>query len=106
MNDPAATRLADRQPPPPAPLGDALARALAGPAPAPAAPELAALAAAALRRALVLGDARAAAYELLVADALLTYAIECAAESGLGALQALLDAWGPGAIAQLGEADA
>jgi len=54
----------------------------------------------------VLGDARAAAYELLVADALLTYAIECAAESGLGALQALLEAWGPGAIARLGEADA
>ncbi|HUF14133.1 MAG TPA: hypothetical protein VMN78_13620 [Longimicrobiales bacterium] len=56
---------------------------------------------AALQRALELGPARAAALELLAADALVTYACEAAAGVGSEALEQVLDAVGPVAFARL-----
>ena len=56
---------------------------------------------AALQRALELGPARAAALELLAADALVTYACEAAAGIGSAALEEILDAVGPAAFARL-----
>jgi len=108
--------LAARRPAAPEPLREALERALAAastpslPAAAPptsfpaaASPEtrqLTEAAIAALRRSLELGDERAAAWELLGADALLTYAIERAAEEGTEPLAALVGALTPAALAE------
>jgi hypothetical protein len=96
--------LATRQPPPPAGLARALEQAVQGSGPIagggavePAA-GLATAAVAALRRALALGEARPAAYQLLAADALLTYAIERAAEAGVREVEALLDRLTPAAF--------
>lgn len=76
--------LARREPPPPEPLLSRIHEALGGGADAPA-HDAAALAAAAAERLLarLLGEdcaTRAAAIELLTADALVTYAFEAAAE--------------------------
>lgn len=104
MADELSAWLAQRQPPAPPPLAHAVARALAESAPPPgaasasAAFRLAAAGTLALRRALAHGDARPAAFELLTADALLTYAIERAAEEDRGELDALLASLTPAAL--------
>jgi hypothetical protein len=104
VGDDLSTWLAQRQPPPPEPIAGALAHALAVSEPAPgaasasAAFRLAAAGTLALRRAVALGDARPAAFELLTADALLTYAIERAAEEGMAELDALLASLTPAAL--------
>ena len=116
---PLAAWVAARQPAPPAGLARALEGAIGAapdagaPAAAPrdaasrdAAPgQLADAGLAALRRGLALGDARPAAYELLAADALLTYAIERAAVEGVESLSALLDELAPAAFAPLAGAE-
>ena len=120
MSDAFTAWLVARRPPPPADLRAALVRAFGAAAPsaaessppmapaaehspgeAPAPAQLAQAAMAALVRSLALGEGRAAAYELLVADALLTYAIERAAEHGLGMLHEVLEDWGPAELGRL-----
>ncbi|MGH7506977.1 MAG: hypothetical protein ACRELX_15075 [Longimicrobiales bacterium] len=59
-----------------------------------------------LREALDGGGSRAAAFDLLTADALLTSACEAAAEQGAAALDALTAAYGPARFAALLEAEA
>jgi len=53
------------------------------------------------RAALALGDDRSAAFELLAADALLTYAFEAAAEVGPDAVSACARVYGPARLAAL-----
>jgi hypothetical protein len=104
VSDELSAWLAERRPPPPPALARALERAVAvppGEAAITAEAQLAAAAGAALRLTLALGAARPAAYQLLAADALLTYAIELAAEQGVDALMALLDELTPAALAEL-----
>lgn len=96
--------LAMRAPRPPEALARALAQAVAEPPAEPVAEppaDLTLAAGAALRRALALGDARPAAWELLTADALLTYAIEQAAEAGAEPLARLLGELTPDRVARL-----
>lgn len=54
-----------------------------------------------LKAALDRGGERAAALDLLAADALLTYAMEAAAEAGAEALAEMTDAYGPARLAAL-----
>lgn len=54
-----------------------------------------------LRIALEGGDDRAAAYDLLAGDALLTYAFEAAADAGPDAVAACARAFGPARLAEL-----
>lgn len=91
-----------RTPAPPEPLLTRMGSALRETG--PGLPLPAALAAAALPRlqaAIALGDARAAAYDLLAADALLSYAFEAAAELGLESVSAVAETYGPARIAPL-----
>ncbi|HEX7048732.1 MAG TPA: hypothetical protein VF188_00870 [Longimicrobiales bacterium] len=62
---------------------------------------LAAAAVVTMRRVLAAPGGRAAAYDLLAADALLTYACEAAAEAGLDALEATTHAHDPVRLAEL-----
>jgi hypothetical protein len=104
MSDTAASWLAQRRPPPPPPLARALSAAVTPGQVPPAeaedsvAVQLAGAGLRALQRAVALGDTRPAAFELLTADALLTYAIERAAEEGMDELVALLAALTPAVI--------
>lgn len=102
MSEAARAWLAGRTPAPPAALRARLDEALGSVDDAAGVP--AALAEAALARlhdALALGDERAAAFELLAADALLTYAFEAAAELGVETVAALAEAYGPARLATL-----
>jgi hypothetical protein len=101
-----AAWLAAREPVPPAALAAALERAVepfAGVAPLAAA--LAEAGVRALREAIALGDDRAAAYALLTADALFTYAVEAAAEQGMESVSAVLETWGPASLGRVVEPD-
>jgi len=103
-----AAWLAARRPAAPDQLRRTLDRALEGapdsaPWPSGASPEarqLTLAAVGALQRTLALGGDRAAAWELLGADALLTYAIERVAEEGAEALADLVGALTPAALAE------
>lgn len=98
--------LAAREPAPPTALAAALERAVepvAGVTPVAAA--LAEAGVRALRDAIALGDDRAAAYALLTADALLTYAVEAAVEQGMDSVDAVLETWGPESLGRLAEPD-
>jgi hypothetical protein len=98
--------LHDRQPAPPAALRDRMLHAIlavvttrTGDAAIPT--TLAEASLDALRHALVKCDERAAAIDLLAADALLTYAMEAAAEQGGAALIAIAEAYGNNRLVQL-----
>jgi hypothetical protein len=93
----ATSWLGTRAPAPPPPLVAALGDLPDQPAPR----ALAAAGLARLRAALALGDVRPAAYQLLAADALLTYAVERAVELGDAELQSLLAELGPDVFARL-----
>jgi hypothetical protein len=81
-------------------MAEALAEVTSSAAvPAPA--ELAAAATGKLHSARAMGDERGAAYELLAADALLTAALERAAELGMAELELLLTAWEPAGVGRL-----
>lgn len=54
----------------------------------------------ALRDAIEIGDERSAAWRLLAADALLTYAIEAAAEQGLDSVDAVVETWSPAMLSR------
>jgi hypothetical protein len=101
VSAPAVTWLAGRAPAPPSGLQAHLDRALASGEDTNVAAALAEAARAQLGAALALGDARAAAFELLVADALLTYVFEAAAEIGVDTVAAAAEAFGPGFLAPL-----
>lgn len=88
-----------RTPPPPPELRARLADALRPAETLPGA--LADGALACLEAALARGGDRAAALDLLAADALLTYALEAAAEAGADALTAVAGAYGPARLAAL-----
>ncbi|MBX6363244.1 MAG: hypothetical protein IRZ00_05190 [Gemmatimonadetes bacterium] len=88
-----------RTPPPPAELRARLADALEPAETLPGA--LADGALVCLAAALARGDDRAAALDLLSADALLTYALEAAAEAGADEVLAVADAYGPARLAAL-----
>ncbi len=95
-----------RRPAPPAALFERMAEAVraAGAAVEGVPPIPAALGTAALdrlRAALQAPEGRAAALDLLAADALLTYACEAAAEIGPEALEATTRAFGPDRLATL-----
>lgn len=54
----------------------------------------------ALREAIEVGDERTAAWRLLSADALLTFAIEAAAEQGLDSVDAVVETWSPAMLSR------
>ncbi|HET9985454.1 MAG TPA: hypothetical protein VFQ38_17765 [Longimicrobiales bacterium] len=88
-----------RTPAPPPELRSRMADALAPAQTLPGA--LAEAALSCLQAALARGGDRAAALDLLAADALLTYAMEAAAEAGAEALAAAADAYGSARLAAL-----
>ena len=101
MSAAALAWLAERVPPGPAPLYERMAAAVGTQHDASVPAALAEAALTRLHAALALGDARAAAFELLAADALLSYAFEAAAELGVDTLEAVIDAYGPARMAPL-----
>jgi hypothetical protein len=101
----AAAWLRARRPEAPAELLEAAVQAVAAAGPGPAGEALSEQLARAggerLRAALAFGDERAGAFALLVADALLTWACEAAAEEGEHAVARLAAAWTPARISRL-----
>jgi len=91
----ATAWLAQRRSAPPASLAEAVARYAAGREAGDVPEQLAAAAMDALETALERPEDRAGAWDLLAADALLTYAFEAAAEEGAAAVERLAAALGP-----------
>jgi hypothetical protein len=96
-----AAWLRSRLPEPPVRLLQAAIQAVEATPEAPLPARLARAAVDRLAAALRLGDDRAAAFELLLADALLTWSCEAAAEAGEAALADLDTAWQPAAFSVL-----
>jgi hypothetical protein len=90
-----------RESPPPPELRAHIARALEGVRAETVPGALAEAALACLRATLAAPQARETAPDLLTADALLTYALEAAAELGASTLREIVELYGPGALAPL-----
>lgn len=103
MSNAARTWLEERRPAQPSSLAAALDRftAEAGVAGGGVADRLADAGLLALRAALERPDDRAGAFDLLAADALITYAFEAAAEEGTDAVNRLAGRLGPDRLAEL-----
>lgn len=90
-----------RESPPPPELRAHIARALEGVRAETVPGALAEAALACLQTTLAAPQARETAPDLLTADALLTYALEAAAELGASTLREIVELYGPGALAPL-----
>ncbi|HEX9105818.1 MAG TPA: hypothetical protein VF832_01285 [Longimicrobiales bacterium] len=90
-----------RPEPPPADLRARMAEALAGAKAETVPGALAEGALACLQATMAAPQERASALDLLAADALLTYALEAAAEIGAVAIKEMTEAYGPNALAGL-----
>ncbi len=90
-----------RESPPPPDLRARLAQALAEVTAETVPGALAEGALACLRTTMAAPQARETALDLLAADALLTYALEAAAELGASTLREMVELYGPGALASL-----
>ncbi len=91
---------------PPADLRQRMAEALAGVTAETVPGALAEGALSCLQATIAAPQERATALDLLAADALLTYALEAAAEIGALAIKELTEAYGPGALAEVLPEDA